>query len=76
VEVRLADARNREQIRSTLGSFDAVVDVIGGVALRRNDVASSASAIVVSAHWPVFWRFSLLGTDGASEAWGVADHNV
>jgi uncharacterized protein YbjT (DUF2867 family) len=49
VEVRLADARNREQIRSTLGGFDAVVNVIGGGTLRRNDVASSASAIVVSA---------------------------
>jgi len=49
VEVRLADARNKEQIRSALCGFDAVVNVIGGGTLRRNDVASSASAIDVPA---------------------------
>jgi putative NADH-flavin reductase len=49
VEVRRADARNEQEIRSALSGFDAVVNVIGGGTLRRNDVASSASAVVVPA---------------------------
>jgi len=48
-EVRLADARNKEQIRSAIGGCDAVVNVIGGGTLRRNEVASSATAVVVPA---------------------------
>ena len=47
VEIRLADARSREQVLSAIGGSDAVVNVIGGGTLRRNNVASSASAIVV-----------------------------
>src|SRR5215472_15808157 len=47
VEVRRADARNEQEIRSATSGFDAVVNVIGGGTLRRNDVASSASAVVV-----------------------------
>lgn len=47
VQVRKADARNRDQIRSAVSGFDAVVNVIGGGTLRRNDVASSATAAVV-----------------------------
>lgn len=49
VEVKLADARNEEQIRSAIRGFDAAVSVIGGGTLRRNDVASSACAVVVPA---------------------------
>jgi putative NADH-flavin reductase len=49
VEVRLADARNNDQVRSAISGFEAVVNVIGGGTLRRNDVASSASAVVVPA---------------------------
>ncbi len=47
VEIRIADARNNEQIRSAVSGSDAVVNVIGGGTLRRNDVASSATAVVV-----------------------------
>ena len=47
VQVRKADARNRDQIRSAVSGFDAVVNVIGAGTLRRNDVASSATAAVV-----------------------------
>jgi hypothetical protein len=47
VEVRKADARSKEQVRSVIGGFDAVVNVIGGGTLGRNDVASSASAVIV-----------------------------
>jgi len=36
VEIRLADARNREQVLSAIGGSDAVVNVIGGGTLRRN----------------------------------------
>jgi putative NADH-flavin reductase len=49
VEVRWADARNEQEIHSAISGFDAVVNVIGGGTLRRNDVASSASAVVVPA---------------------------
>ena len=47
VEVRQADARIYEQIRSVIAGFDAVVNVVGGGTLRRNDIASSATAVVV-----------------------------
>jgi uncharacterized protein YbjT (DUF2867 family) len=47
VEIQLADAQESEQIRSAVSGFDAVVNVIGGGTLRRNDVASSTSAVVV-----------------------------
>jgi uncharacterized protein YbjT (DUF2867 family) len=43
----MADARNSEQIRSALSGADAVINGIGGSTLRRNEVASSAPAVVV-----------------------------
>jgi putative NADH-flavin reductase len=49
VEVRLADAQSNQQIQSAISGFDAVVNVIGGGSLRRNNVASSATAVVVPA---------------------------
>src|SRR5215470_15668637 len=49
VEVRRADARNKDEIRSAISGFNAVVNVIGGGTLRRNEVASSATAVVVPA---------------------------
>ena len=49
VEIRLADARNQAEIRSAISGFDAVVNVIGGGTLRRNDVASTTTAIAVAA---------------------------
>jgi uncharacterized protein YbjT (DUF2867 family) len=49
VEVRLADARNRADLRSAIGGFEAVVNVIGGSTLRKNDVASTTSALAVAA---------------------------
>src|SRR5215469_8271250 len=49
VEVRLADARNKAEIRSAMNGSDIVVNVIGGGTLRRNDVASSTSAVAVPA---------------------------
>ena len=49
VEVRLADARNKAEIRAAISGFDAVVNVIGRGTLRRNDVASTTTAIAVPA---------------------------
>jgi len=49
LEIRIADARNKSEIRAAIGGFDAVVNVIGGGTLRRNDVASSTSAVAVPA---------------------------
>jgi len=49
VEVRLADARNKTKIGAAIFGFDAVVNVIGGGTLRRNDVASTATAAVIAA---------------------------
>jgi|SRR5215470_18932898 len=49
VEVRLTDARNRTDLRSAIRSFDAVVNVIGGGTPRKNDFASTTSAIAVAA---------------------------
>ena len=49
VETRIANARNKNEARAAMSGFDAVVNVIGGATLRRNDVASSASAVVVAA---------------------------
>ena len=45
VEVRLADARNKADIRAALTGCDVVVNVIGGGTLRRNDVASTTTAV-------------------------------
>jgi uncharacterized protein YbjT (DUF2867 family) len=49
VETRIADARNKIEVCAAMSGFDAVVNVIGGGTLRRNDVASSTSAVAVSA---------------------------
>ena len=49
VETRIADARNENEARAAMSGFDAVVNVIGGGTLRRNDVASSTSAIAIPA---------------------------
>ena len=49
VEIRIADARNKSETRAAICGFDAVVNVIGGGTLRRNDVASSTSAVAVPA---------------------------
>ena len=49
VEIRLADARNKAELRATISGFDAVVNVIGGGTLRKNDVASTTSSIAVAA---------------------------
>lgn len=49
VEVRLADARNKSEISAAISGFDAVVNVIGGGTLRRNDVASTTTATAVAA---------------------------
>jgi len=47
VEIRIADARNKSEARAAISGFDAVVNVIGGGTLRRNDVASTTSAVAV-----------------------------
>src|SRR5215470_16334260 len=49
VEVRLADALNKAQVRAAISGSDAVVNVIGAGTLRRNDVASTTTAIAVAA---------------------------
>ena len=49
VEVRLADARNKVDLRSAIRGFDAVVNVIGGGTLSKNDVASTTSTCAVAA---------------------------
>jgi uncharacterized protein YbjT (DUF2867 family) len=49
VEVRLADARNKAEIRTAISGFDAVVNAIGAGTLRRNDVESTTTAIAVGA---------------------------
>lgn len=49
VEFRLADARNKADLRSAINDFDAVVNVIGGGTLKKNDVASTTSAVAVAA---------------------------
>jgi uncharacterized protein YbjT (DUF2867 family) len=49
VEIRIADARNKSETGVAMSGSDSVVNVIGGGTLRRNDVASSTSAVAVSA---------------------------
>jgi len=49
VDVRLADATNKTDLRSAVRGFDAVVNVIGGGTLRKNDVASTTSTVAVAA---------------------------
>jgi len=48
-DVRLTDARNKDELRAAIRGFDAVVNVIGGGTLRRNDVASTTTANAVAA---------------------------
>ena len=49
VQVRLADARNKTEIRAAINGFDVVVNVIGAGNLRRNDVESTTTAFAVGA---------------------------
>ena len=49
VEIRTADARNRADLCWAISGFDAVVNVIGGGTLRKNNVASTASTVAVAA---------------------------
>jgi uncharacterized protein YbjT (DUF2867 family) len=49
VEVRIADARNKADVSAAMSGADRVVNVIGGGTLRRNDVASTTTAVAVSA---------------------------
>src|SRR6516225_9841800 len=49
VEIRIADARNKSEICAAISGSDAVVNVIGGGTLRRNEVASSTSSVAVPA---------------------------
>lgn len=49
VEICLTDAHNKNQIAAAISGFDAVVNVIGGGTLRRNNVASTATANAVAA---------------------------
>src|SRR5262250_1104079 len=49
VEVRIADARNKAEVRAAMSGADTVVNVIGGGTLRRNDVASTTTAVAVAA---------------------------
>ena len=48
VEIQLVDARNKTELRAAISGFDAVVNVIGGGTLRKNDVASTTSRIAVA----------------------------
>ena len=48
VEIRLADARNKAELRATISGFDAVVNVIGGGTLRKNDGASTTTTVAVA----------------------------
>ena len=47
--MHLADARNKEDLRSAVRGCDAVVNVIGGGTLCKNDVESTTSAVAVAA---------------------------
>ena len=49
VELRVADARNKVEVHAAMSGFDTVVNVIGGGTLRRNDVASTTTAVAVAA---------------------------
>ena len=49
VEIRLADARNKAELRAAMSGFEAVVNVIGGGTLRKNDVESTTSTVAVAA---------------------------
>jgi uncharacterized protein YbjT (DUF2867 family) len=49
VEIRVADARNKADLCSAIKGCDAVVNVIGGGTLRKNDVESTTSAVAVAA---------------------------
>src|SRR5215470_1204825 len=49
VDVRIADARDKAQLRGAIADFDVVVNVIGGGTLRKNDVESSTTAVAIAA---------------------------
>lgn len=43
VEIRFSDGRNKADLHKAIRGFDAVVNVIGGGTLRKNDVESTTS---------------------------------
>ena len=49
VEIRLADARNKADLLTAISGCDAVVNVIGGGTLRKNEVASTTTTLAVAA---------------------------
>jgi len=49
VDVRIADARDKTQLRATIAGFDVLVNTIGGGTLRKNVVASSTTVIATAA---------------------------
>jgi uncharacterized protein YbjT (DUF2867 family) len=49
VQVCLADARNKTEIRAAISGFDAVVNAIGAGTLRRNNIESTTTAVAVGA---------------------------
>jgi len=49
VDVQIADARDKGEVRQALSDCEAVVNAIGGGTLRHNDVESTTTAIAVAA---------------------------
>src|SRR5262252_5003942 len=49
VDVRIADACDKTQLRVAIGGFDVVVNTIGGGTLRKNDVESSTTVVAIAA---------------------------
>lgn len=49
VEVRIADAQNKAEVRAAMSGSDTVINVIGGGTLRRNNVASTTTAVAIAA---------------------------
>src|ERR1700746_758929 len=49
VGVRLAGALSKADLRAAIGGVDALVNLIGGGTLRKNDAASATSAVAVAA---------------------------
>lgn len=49
VEICLADARNKTDLLSAMRGSDAVLNVIGGGTLRKNDVESTTTTVAVTA---------------------------
>ena len=49
IDVQIADAQKKVEIRQALSGCDAVVNAIGAGTLRRNDVESTTTSIAVAA---------------------------